>query len=321
MIKLYYNSRGGRIPLHFSAPDDGGASGGAASSGAGKEEAVKTPFDNLPWDELEDKDRVELEKARDTFVATLQSEAKLKGELEREKGLSSKFQSESDRLKAERDKQSRNEPDKKDPTLDACIEELKNAGYPDDQAVKLAPVFAGMFKRVGIIQKQDIGKDLAPMAHGVLANQATTAFQQAQQQDVLGALKVPEVAQGVWNHVTEMVKQGQQVTVDVVANLGKMAWSDHIVAEIRAGRTPTLPAAETLPATPPISGMNTGGFNFPGATLTPIAKQPTDSNPATHALNADTRAALATSFKSMLSDMPKLMPENLKSATSTRRNR
>lgn len=318
MVKLIYNSRGGRIPLFFSAPNDGGSSGGGASDGAGKEGEIKTPFDSLPWDELDDKSRAEFEKAKTDFVATLQSKSKLEADLEHERGRVRQFQSESDRLKAEKEKETRN--DKTDPILDACYETLIATGYPEKEAKALAAPFAEMHRKVGIIQKQEIGKDLMPMAHGVLANQATDAFQQAVQQDLLGGLKIPDVAEKVWNDVSAMVAKGQPVSVDVVSNLGKMAHSDYMVAELRAGRTPALPTAGTMPAAPPMPGMNTG-FTYPGASVMPIARQPADPNTAKHVLDSDTRAALATSFKTMTSDMPKLMPESLKSAIPNRRGR
>lgn len=315
MIKLYYNSRGGRIPLHFSAADGGGSSGGGASNEAGKDGEIKTPFDNLLWDELDDKSRAELEKAKTDFVATLQSKSKLEADLKHERDRVSQFQSEADRLKAERDKQTRN--DKPDPILDACYETLIATGYPEKEARALAAPFAEMHRKVGVIQKQEIGQDLMPMAQGVLANQATNAFQQAVQQDLLGGLKIPTVAEKVWQDVTAMVAKGQPVDVAIVANLGKMAFSDHMVAELRAGRTPALPTA--LPATPPMPGMNTG-FSFPGAQIVPTFTPASEGNAAKYELNPETRAALAASFKSMTADMPKLMPDSLKTATPSRRN-
>lgn len=159
------------------------------------------------------------------------------------------------------------------------------------------------------------------MAQGVLANQATDAFQAAAQQDVLGVFKQPEVAQKVWEHVSAMVGKNQPVDVETVANLGKMAWSDFLVEQLRAGKTVELPAPGTLSKTPP--NMNTGGpqLTYPGASLTPIVRETTNSNGAKTELNADTRAALAKSFSSMTSDMPNLMPSSLKTVTPNRRNR
>ena len=287
-----------------------GGGGGAQSSGQPSGGAVESEldpklFDSLPWDELDDATQETLKKIRAGAVATVQSNVKLKDDLQKTDRLARSFQSEADSLKAEKSKQAPVKPD--DPYLTAVAEELQNAGYSAGDAQKLAPVFANMFKRVGVIHKEEIGKSIAPMATQVLASQAQNAFGVAQQNDPLGMFQVPEVAQAVWDLVKERVKAGAETTPDIVANLAKMAWADH--------QAKGLTTNGELPAAPPASaGMRTGGMtNFGPGGVRPIANPASDPNAPRTVLNDDTRQALATSFKNMLVGMD-IAPTALKDA-------
>lgn len=315
---VMYNKNRGLSKRWFSAPDAGGVSGAVASgaTGNGADANVKDPtvlaFEGLPWDELDADSRVKLEKARDLAVATLQSNKKLTDDLTRQVDLSKRFQSDHDRIKAELDgKQKQTQQQAPDPYVAACKEELVQAGYPDAEADKLAPVFAGMFKRAGVITKTEIGKELQPMGVAVLGNQALTAFQQATQEDPIGMFQVPEIAQSVWNIVLERTNRGEATDPALVLNLGKMAWADHVVAERAAGREFAPITTNRLPATPPIPGMNST-FNFPGSNqIIPIARTPADPNGARTVLGPEERAALAQSFKTMVGGDEKLYPKAL----------
>jgi len=322
MIRLY-NSRGAYTPLRFSFPDTGGASGGNTSgadgNGGGNGATIETPFDKLPWDELDDESRAALEKGKAAYIATLQSEQKVKADLEKQIKEARGFQSEKDRLQAELDKLTKRQ-EEPDPYHEALTEELRKAGYDDKQAATLAPVFAGMFKRIGVIQKQEIGRDLAPMGQTVLAQEAQGAFQHAVQNDPSGVFQTPEVQQKVWDFVVERTKAGHQTSPEIVANLGAMAWVEHLTAMRAAGKEVTLPT----PVTRPPAGGNTGvtpQFTFPGASLVPTFNPPIDQNAARTTLDGDTLAALASTFKSMGGDTG-IYPKSLKPHILTpRRNR
>jgi len=298
----YNNSRGHRA-LRFLAPDGGGSGGSSGTSGqpdgkgGGNGATIVTPFDNLPWEELSEEDRASMEAAKKTFVATLQSEEKLKKDLEKTTADARKFQGEFDKLQAQiKNNQRQNEPD---PYNEALTEELKKAGYDDQQASALAPVFAGMFKRIGVIQKQEIGKDLAPMGATVLHHQAQAAFHTAVQNDTAGIFQTPEVQQKVWDFVVERTQAGAETTPEIVANLGAMAWVDHLKAERAAGKEVSLPAPR-INSTPPAGGMINTPFTFPGAaTVTPTFNLPRDPNAARTTLDTETLNALATTFKAM----------------------
>lgn len=256
-----------------------------------------------------------LEKIKNGAVATLQTTQTLERKFQEADGLARKFQSEADRLKKATEKP---KEDVTDPYVKAVNEELVGAGYSPEDATKLAPVFAGMFKKVGAIQTTELGKSLAPMAQTVLAGQATDAWALAQQNDALGMFQIPEVSQGVWDIVRERVERGEETTPEIILNLGKMAWADHEAAQ-RAGGSggggsgggTGEPPRGILPTAPPT--MRTGGhFSYPGAAnFTPIARQVADPNAPKTELNADTRAALAATFRTMTSGTG-IVPKELK---------
>src|SRR6187399_310115 len=105
---LYYGQIRG---LRFLAPNDGGGGGGnggstnggagASNEGGQQQEEIKTPFDDLPWDELPEADQLRLQKAKDEFVATVQLVPKLKADLEKTTNQAKQFQSRADRTEAE----------------------------------------------------------------------------------------------------------------------------------------------------------------------------------------------------------------------------
>lgn len=316
--------------MRFLAPDAGGGSGGgenpsgAAANGGGANDKEGTDldpklFDSLPWDELDDNTRATLEKIKTGAVATLQSKQHLNQEFQRVDKLARGFQSEADRLKAEAEKAAKGmqQQNQDDPINQVIHTELIGAGYTDAEAIKLAPVFGNMFKKVGVIQTGEFGKALAPMAATVLAGQAQDAFLSAQQQDPIGMFQIPEVQQGVWDLVRQRVDKGMETDPAVVLNLAKMVYVDHQTAKAGGGggggggggnNPPGI-----LPTTPPT--MRTGGLftTGPGGTMIPIASQPTDPNAPRTVLNDDTRNALATSFRSMTAGLDlKKLPDIIK---------
>ena len=123
MIKLLHDR--GVYPIGwYLSPDTGGSGGGSASSAQGSGGQTnggpggdKTPFDDLPWDELDDVTRTQLEKIKGEYVATLQRTTKLETDLGRTQEIQRRFQSEFDRLKAEHDKTTR--PPEKDEYLES----------------------------------------------------------------------------------------------------------------------------------------------------------------------------------------------------------
>lgn len=324
MVKLYL--KGGERFLRFLAPDAGGTSGGTsgADNKAGETQLDVKLFDTLPWDELDDDSKAALEKIKSGAVATLQQQQTLAESLRNAQEVSRRFQGDFDRTKAELEKITgkRAKENEEDPYNQAVGEELVKAGYTDADAKKLAPVFAGMFKRVGILQKGEIGRDLAPMAETVLAGQANDSFLQAQQQDnKLGMLQIPEVAQITWDMVKDRVKARQETTPEIVLNIAKMAYADHLAAkgDGKTLETGTPASVSGLSATPP--AMRTGGYPMiPGGVVMPAVNRQVDPNAARTIVNDDTRKALAETFRTMTAGTG-IVPKELKDAMAPRRGR
>lgn len=311
---LLYNKR--KVRLHFLAPDTGGGSGDGKTA-SGQSQEAENPFKGLPWDELDDTTKASLKAAEATYIATLQEVPKLKGELEKATGLAKSFQSDKDRLQAERDKLAKKQKEEQpDEYVEALTQELLTAGYDQKQADALAPVFGNMFKKVGAIQRKEIGKELQPMGAAVLGQTAQTAFQTAMQNDKVGIFQTPEVQQKVWDFVVDRTKAGHETTPEIVANLGAMAFVEHVADKRAKGEEIELPKPTNTP--PVVPGMTMPQFTFPGSSLTPIATVPRDPNAAKTALDPDTRAALATSFKAMAGETG-IVPKAFKDILTPRR--
>lgn len=297
------------------------ANGGGDKSGGGVELLDPKLFDDLPWNELDDETRATLNKIKDRSVATLQRATHLGQEFTRVDKLARDNQSRADRLAADANKKKKSTAGEgeggnkvvDDAYLSAVREELAGAGFPEEQATALAPVFANMFKKVGVIEREKLGKDLSPMAATVIAQQAQNSFVTAQQQDELGMFQIPTVSQQVWDLVRERANQGVDTTPEIVLNLAKMAYVDHQLSEKKGGGQQQQqqqqqqsddgdrrPMPSILPVQPPT--MTTAGlFGMPGGgAIRPIVSQPSDVNAPKHQLNEDTRNALAASFRSML---------------------
>lgn len=313
MLKLW-QSKGTGYNLHFLTPDDGGGSGGGGgASGDTKtgEEDIKTPFDDIDLEELDEATRTKITEGKKQFIATLQRTTKLNTDLEHVQSLARRFQGEADKAKAEYEKltgKGRNSDE--NPVLEGVKNDLKASGYADADVEKMAPTFLRLFKTFGGAIRTEIGKDLSPMAGSVLAQEATTAFTSAQNNDPLGALQIPEVAEKTWGLVQERIKSGTQTTPVIVANLAKMAFMDYAAEKAAKGETIELRTFNT-PAKPATPGLNTN-FTYPGSGTVRPTVTPTREGQAVHVLNEDTQNALASTFGEMgrgTGVYPKAFPE------------
>lgn len=295
MLKLYYGRR-----THFFAPDTGGGSGSASATAQGQtangevkegQAAPPDPFKDLPWDELDDVTKAQLEKIRDSHVATLQRSTKLEADLKRVDGIARNFQSQLDRLKAEQEKKA--QPPERDEYLEGVKDQLRKSGFNADEVEKMAPIFAGMFKNMVPQLKREIGSDLLPLANTVLGREAEAAFMHARNNDPLQMLADPDVASKVWEMVQERVKNNEPTNYGVVSNLAKIVWADH-QAELKVNPDAAKNRETNLNMMPPT--LRTG-MSYPGANNAPTFTPPPDPNAAKTQLNEDTRAALATTFR------------------------
>lgn len=312
MLKLWQSK--GVYATRFFTPDDGSGSGGSSGSGNGEGESITTPFDDIALDELDEQTRQAIEKGKRDYIATLQRAAKLDVDLSHAQELSRRFQSEADRAKAEYEKVTGKSKTNKDddPLLDGIRNDLKASGYKDEDVEKMAPTFLRMFTTFGGNLKQSIGKDLGPLASNVLMQQATTAFEQAQDNDTLGMLQVPEVAEHTWKHIQERVKTNQQTTPEIVLNLAKMAFMDYAADKANKGEEIEL----TVASKPDRKSGVTTNFTFPGASrIRPTLPTSSGREGSKTTLNADTQQALASTFREMTRGTTVKAPINKEVAT------
>lgn len=334
MVKLYNNERG--VGLHFLNSNSGGGGGSGASGDAsgqpgGQQQsqggeggvALLDPklFDAIPLDELDDDTRATIEKIKTGAVATLQRNTELSRNYEIVERNSKQFQSAADKAQAEllkldpnRNNQRREEPD---PYYEIVTKNLQDSGYTEAEIKKLGPMLTNMLKGVGTVQRKQLGEELKPFASSVLANQTTSAFQMAQQNDPLEMLKIPEVAEKTWKAVCERANTGQENDAAIVLNFAKMFWADHEMAKKSGGGG----GGGTLPPTPP--AMNTGGYTFPGSgAVTSIVAASTNPNGPKTVMNEDTSKAVAASFGTMLKGFEKIkLPAELAAIMPARRGR
>jgi hypothetical protein len=317
---LYNKSLGIHSAMCFNEPNNGGGSGGSSGTSgqepnqAGQQQQQQVAidpkwFDSIPMDELDDDTRATIEKIKTGTVATLQRNQELTKNYEILDRSARQFQSEADKLKAEKQQSGTQQKTEEnaDPHLDVVTRELQAAGYTEAEIKKLAPTFAGMFKGISAINRKQIGDDLKPLAITALSNQAVSEFQMAKSNDPLGMLEIPEVAEKVWATVRERVGKGMENNADFILNLSKMYWADHQI--LSGGKEGQQQQTQTgvLPVTPP--GMSTGGFTYPGAgSVRSIAPTPNNPNAARTTMNDDTAKALAASFGSMLSGFEGKVP-------------
>lgn len=306
MLKYIHDSKGNiSLGMYFFAPDDGGGNGGGESNsgqqGQQQQTTIVTPFDNLNLEELDDTTRAAVEKGKAEFIATSQRATKLDSDLQHVTGLSRRFQADSDRLKVQLEKLNGTKtPESADPLLDEVTQQFRAAGYKEEDFNKLAPILSNVIKKAGQQQREQLGRDLAPLATTVLVQEATSAFQAARESnnDPLGMLQDNTVAEKVWTIVQDRISKGQETNIPIVLNLAKMQWVDEMANKAAKGEAPTIPKF-----TPPtIPNMNTGGFTFPGAgsngLIAPIPRH-VDPNAARTNMNEDTQNALAETFANM----------------------
>lgn len=316
----YLTHKGRGAFLTFLAPDDGGRSGNnsGSSSNVGTVD-VETLFKDIPFDELDNKTQQAITKARDTLkaeFATLQKKSiddpEQKQKVDQLQRDLQKFQSERDQALDKLTKltgSSGKEPTE-DEYLTVAQTTLRKSGFSEEDVKKQAPIYAEMLKGQLQVFRKELGKDFGPVVGTVLAQEARSAFEEAQERDSSGMLGVPEVAEKVWQQILGRVKVGQPSNSDLVLNLAKIAWMDH-TTELR-NKGEEIPALRTSPKSDKTE-MNTG-FSFPGATRTatqPTARVTDNSNKPRHEMNADTEAAVTTTFKELYRTTG-VAPENLK---------
>ncbi len=313
---LYRNNKYGARRFFF-APDTGASPNGQPASAAAQQggaaevdptaSAVSAdPFAGIDLDDLDPAARKVIEAAKTTFATTQkQAEQERKGREHFER-LARKNQSGYDQLKAQVDKLTGNgtvsQDDPKSALLAKFTKTLTDKNVPEEQAKMQAGIMLEMFAEYGGVLKGEIGRDLAPFAGSVLMQEATNAWHQAAQNDKLGALQIPEVAERVWANAQELANNNQPVTAATIKNLASMAYVDHIETHGAPNTPPPVTPAMPYPTAPRYP--NVGTPSYPGAV--PFRPQVPDPNAARHALDPATAAAISKIKGEWQNDVPSM---------------
>lgn len=287
-----------------------GTEGGAPASGNAPAtvEPPPNPFANIDKDLLDDRTRAAVEKAEGQ-LATLANQAK----------QSSTFQSEVDRLKGElattqeqvrqaadpnrqRQQQQQQQQQQQPPTFEQEILDTYIAsGLEPKVAASLAKMNAGLFEKHSERLIQQVDARYQPVVANTLERNTVDAFQNAQQNDPLGILQNPDIAQRVWERADEMSKRGQLVDEKVLTNLARIYYVDYLEAnggapssangnELHLQSSTTVPNMVSSPS-PARSNMNTR-HTYPGAGNQPRIPINSPRRNGPPPMNSDERAAM-----------------------------
>ena len=228
---LFNKYRGWNI---FRGADTGGGVGNPAASQGGQAptengDSSNDPFSVIDFDDLPPDIRANLEKAKAEF-ATLQTSLRSEKErVLRVENVARGYQSQADQAKAQLLRLTPQTPqDPRAAELSKYEKILISKGVSAENAKVQADIMVEMFGAHAEQIKQEIGRDLAPMAGSVLQREAEQSWEVATTQDKSGAFQIPEVAQKVWDNVQQMTQNGQSVNAATVVNLKRMFYAEHL---------------------------------------------------------------------------------------------
>lgn len=279
---------GGSGPSGNPAANQGG--GTESSQGSG----TVDPFAGLDLDDLDPAARAVIEKVK-TEVASLQKKAadEAAGRIVEEK-QKREFQSKFDQLQVQVSKLTGGNGQTVSPADQAKAQHLEKftqilvgKGVAEPQAKVQAELMLDMMTEFGTSLKGEIGRDLAPFAGSVVQREAESAWANATQNDPVGTLQIPAVAEQAWAQVQILVQQGQQVTPETIKNLAGMAYLQHLE---KGGKT-----NESVQQQPPQQQQqlpNIGRTTYPGAGAAPFRPPISNPNAPKHILDPDTDRAL-----------------------------
>ena len=318
----------------FLAPDTGANGGGgttstqtgAAGGGAGgtnsnvtsqqQQQQQASPWDTINWDELDEATRTTLRAAQADHQRVARENATLAEQAEANRQRVASLQQQQQQPQPNGNQQQQPQVDPVEANIRAT---LKAQGYNQQQIDAQAPALAKVMANLLPLFKASVGQDLAPLATTVIAQQNQNNFEAAMQTPAGQQLFAdPELAQHVWTVVGQQTIAGKTFDPDAILNFAKMAYFDKQQAANQPAPSPTLQPTSssffpTVQQQPPVSRST--GFSFPGAStlMRPLVTN-NGNGTQSHAVNADTQAALATTFSEMAritGGAPKAFPSNL----------
>ena len=284
----------------------------AGQQGQQQQQQQASPWDTINWDELDEGTRTTLRAAQADHQRVARENATLAQQAEADR----------QRVAQMTQRPAPTQQQQTDPVEANIRETLKAQGYNQTQIDQQAPALAKVMGNLLPLFKASVGQDLAPLATTVIAQQNQNNFEAAMQTSAGQQLFAdPELAQHVWTVVGQQTANGRTFDPDAILNFAKMAYFDRQQAAGQPAPAPILqPSSSSFfptVAQQPAAPNRSTGFSFPGATLLrPLVTNTGNGSGGSHAVNADTQAALATTFSEMARTTgvaPKAFPSNLAS--------
>lgn len=282
----------------FLAPPNDPAGGGnpAANQGGGQQQqdsstAFKDPTANIDLDDLAPDVRAVIEESRKGFASLQEQAAKAEEARKLEEKRRVDFQSKFDQTRVQLEKITGGQQQQADPKVaqqQAFEQILIKKGVTPEGAKIQAEIMLEMMGTFGETLKDQIGRDLMPIASTIINREAEFSWQQAVAMDKVGALQDPQIAQHVWEQVQGMVQNGQQVTPLIVQNLAGMAY----FAALQEGKIQPQQQQQNNVTTQQHQLPNVGRLTFSGAGATPLRPPQVDPNAPRYQLDSATDAAL-----------------------------
>lgn len=265
-------------------------------NGQQQQQQPQSALDTIDLDLLDDNTRAAVERARAELTTAMQQAHQARD-----------YQSRYDRLVAEQQRSQQQQQqqvqreDQKQPTFEEELEATYIAeGIPPAQAKAHAKLNAKIFGKFSDRVTGFVDGRVAPVAGSVAMNNASLMFQDALQQSQ--RLQDPDVAQRVWEAVEATVRQGGQVSNDMIENLSKIYHVDISEARGHNGGNRGTPMFQPQhQQQQQIIQNGSTRHTFPGAGHLAVRTQPqrptgSDLDPETAAAVAATKVAMGNSF-------------------------
>lgn len=268
-------------PQIFLAPDNPGGGTGDGKEKQTEEPEVVDPFKDIDLDLLD-------ENTRKAILAAREELKKVPAMIKQTRG----FQSSYDKAMAELQRlqtasqQQQQQPKKEDEpqTLEEQIAaDYMAEGVDEASAKRAARILAKTLGRTAGATQKYIQEQVQPVAISASLTEATQNFSQAQNSDRRIA-EHPEVAQAVWERVEAAAKEGKVLSPQMIANIGKVIFQDHL----DAGTIKITPTPPPVTKTTPDQSTR---FTFPGATHQKPTARPFQQS-STDELDPETAAAV-----------------------------
>lgn len=240
----------------------------------------ESPFKNVDKDLLDDEARGKIEAAEAKYFAAFKKDA----EIEK---LKADHQVEIEKIRKNSNpvqQQQQQQRTEEQTFEDEIRTQLKAAGITDPAVLEAnVKLQKGMFENFGKRMGRSVEQVLQPLQQTQFSNEATSAFNDLRDSDTNFAHD--EVAQSVWDKVSELIEKGVSVSKETIENLGHIHYGKFMRANPDAKPT----KVEIQPRTQQRVNTQTR-HTFPGAghSTTPLKQ----ANNDLEGMDAETAAAM-----------------------------